>query len=95
MLAALIVGALTAWYLGLRAGIIVAAVTAAALLVAMFVPIPGITLTIYALIVAWSAAVYFLGKQITERVQPRSGPGWLNGVAGQATSWARKIMKKN
>src|ERR1041384_3069120 len=46
MLPALIVGALTAWYLGLRAGIIAAVVTATALLVAMFVPIPGITLAI-------------------------------------------------
>jgi len=57
MLPALIVGALTAWYLGLRAGIIAAVVTAAALLIAMFVPIPGITLAIYALVVAWSAAL--------------------------------------
>ena len=48
MLPALIVGALTAWYLGLRTGIIAAIVTAVALLIAMFVPIPGITLAIYA-----------------------------------------------
>lgn len=98
MLPALIVGGLTAWYLGLRAGIIAAVVTAAALLVATFVPIPGITIAIYALILAWSAAVYFLGKEITQRVQPRTGSGWLDGVAGvagQATSWARKMMKKN
>ena len=92
MLPALIVGALTAWYLGLRAGIIAAAVTAAALLVAMFVPIPGITLVIYALVIAWSAAVYFLGAKITQRT---SGSGWLGAVTGQATSWARKLMKKS
>jgi len=92
MLPALIVGALTAWYLGLRAGIIAAVLTAAALLIAMFVPIPGITLTIYALVVAWSAAVYFLGAKITQRT---TGPGWLTGVTGQATSWARKLMKKS
>jgi len=91
MLAALIVGALTAWYLGLRAGIIVAAVTAAALLVAMFVPIPGITLTIYALIVAWSAAVYFLGAKITART---TAPGWTANMTGQATSLFRKLMKR-
>ena len=91
MLAALIVGALTAWYLGLRTGIIVAAVTAAALLVAMFVPIPGITLAIYALIVAWSAAVYFLGARITQRT---TTPGWMSNVTGQATLWARNLMKK-
>jgi hypothetical protein len=91
MLPALIVGALTAWYLGLRAGIIAAAVTAAALLVAVFVPIPGITLAIYALVVAWCAAIYFLGAKITERT---TGPSWLSGMAGQAQSWARKMMKK-
>jgi hypothetical protein len=92
MLPALIVGALTAWYLGVRAGIIAAAVTAAALLVAMFVPVPGITLAIYALIVAWSAAVYFLGAKITQRT---TGPSWFSGVTGEATSWVRKLIKKS
>jgi len=91
MLPALIVGALTAWYLGLRVGIIAAAVTAAALLIAVFVPIPGITLAIYSLVIAWCAAVYFLGAKITQRT---SSPSWLTGVASQATSWARKFMKK-
>ena len=92
MLPALIVGALTAWYLGMRAGIIAGAITAAALLIAMFVPVPGITLAIYALVVAWCAAVYFLGGKITERVK---GPSWLGGMTDQATSWARKLMKKS
>jgi hypothetical protein len=91
MLPALIVGALTAWYLGLRAGIIAACVTAAALLIAMFVPVPGITLAIYALIVAWSAAVYFLGAKITQRT---TAPGWMAGAAGQASAWARRLFKK-
>src|SRR5262245_12765996 len=50
MLAALIVGALTAWYLGLRAGVIAAAVTFAALVLAMFVP--GLSLAVYALVIA-------------------------------------------
>jgi hypothetical protein len=92
MLPALIVGALTAWYLGLRAGLIAAAVTAAALFVAMFVPVPGITLAIYALVIAWSAAVYFLGAKITQRT---TSPGWMAGVTGQASSWARKFLKKS
>lgn len=90
MLPALIVGALTAWYLGLRAGIIAAVVTAAALLIAMFVPIPGITLAIYALVIAWSAAVYFLGAKITQRA---TGPSMLSGLTGQAASWLRKLRK--
>ena len=91
MLPALIVGALTAWYLGLRAGIIAAVVTAAALLIAMFVPIPGITLAIYALVVAGCAAVYFLGAKITQRA---TGPGVLSGTANQASAWLRKMIKQ-
>jgi hypothetical protein len=99
MLPALIVGALTAWYLGLRTGIIAAIITAAALLVAMFVPIPGITLAIYALVIAWCAAVYFLGSKITKRTTqpgPLSGlTGGLSGMTGQAVSWARKLINNN
>jgi hypothetical protein len=104
MLVALIVGGLTAWYLGLRAGIIAAIAAAAALLVAAIVPIPGITITVYALIVAWVAAVYFLGAKLTrdpnaagakaKSPTARAAMGWLDGVAGQATSWAKKLMKK-
>lgn len=91
MLPALIVGALTAWYLGIRPGVIAAAVTAVALLIAMFLPVPGITLAIYALIIAWCVAMYFLGAKITQRV---NGPGWLQGLTGQATEWARKLTKR-
>ncbi len=91
MLSALIVGALTAWYLGLRAGVIAAAVTAAVLVVAFFVQVPGIKLAIYALIIAWCAAVYFLGAKITQRT---AAPSPLAGVTGQVTSWARRLIKK-
>ncbi|MBA3405639.1 MAG: hypothetical protein H0U13_13325 [Gemmatimonadaceae bacterium] len=92
MVPALIVGALTAWYLGMRAGIIAAIVTAVALLVATFIPIPGVTIAIYALVVAWSAAVYFLGSKITARTQ---APGWLSAVTGQASSWMKKTFKRD
>jgi hypothetical protein len=90
MVPALIVGLLTAWYLGMRAGIIAAIVTAAALLVAQFVPIPGLSLAIYALVIAWSAAVYFLGSKISNRVK---GPGMFSVVTGQASSWFKKTFK--
>ncbi len=89
MLPALIVGALTAWYLGLRAGIIAAVVTAVAMIVATF--IPGATLVVYALVLAWSAAVYFLGAKITART---TGPSWFSAATGQAQSWAKKLMNK-
>lgn len=92
MVPALIVGALTAWYLGMRAGIIAAIVTAVALLIAQFVPIPGITLAIYALVIAWSAAVYFLGAKISSRVK---GPGMFSVVSGQASSWFNKTFKRD
>jgi hypothetical protein len=89
MLPALIVGALTAWYLGLRAGVIAAIVTAVAMLVAMFVP--GANLVVYGLVIAWSAAVYFLGAKITSKVK---GPSWFGAVTGQATSWVKKAFKR-
>ena len=90
MLPALIVGALTAWYLGMRAGIIAAIVTAVAMLVATF--IPGATLVVYALVVAWSAAVYFLGAKITERTK---GPGWLGAMTGELGSLVGKLTKRS
>ena len=89
MLPALIVGALTAWYLGMRAGVIAAIVTAVAMLVATF--IPGATMVVYALVIAWSAAVYFLGSKITERTK---GPSWFSAMTGEAQGWVRKLWKK-
>jgi hypothetical protein len=92
MVPALIVGALTAWYLGLRAGIIAGIVTAVALLIAQFVPVPGVSLAIYALVIAWSLAVYFLGSRISARTK---GPGWLSAATGQATSWVKNLLKRD
>lgn len=90
MLPALIVGALTAWYLGMRAGVIAAIVTAVAMLVATF--IPGATMVVYALVIAWSAAVYFLGAKITERTK---GPSMFGAMTGEAQRWVRKFLKKD
>jgi hypothetical protein len=91
MLPALIVGALTAWYLGVRAGVIAAAVTLGSLIVASFVP--GLTIAVYALVLAWSAALYFLGAKLSASSKKGNG-GWFGGVTGQATAWARKLMSK-
>ena len=93
MLPALIVGALTAWYLGLRAGIIAAVVTFGALLVATFVPIPGVALTVYALVIAWCAALYFLGPKLGVKPASPLGGG-LGTVAGQASAWVRRMLEK-
>jgi hypothetical protein len=59
---ALIVGVLTAWYLGLRAGLIAAGLSFLAVLVAGF--IPGASITVYALILGWCALLYFFGKHL-------------------------------
>ena len=90
MLPALIVGALTAWYLGLRIGIIIAIGTAVALLIATFVP--GMSVTIYALVIAWCAALYFFGPKISKA----SGKTSMSSVFGspftQASSWVKKQL---
>jgi hypothetical protein len=84
---AIIVGALTAWYLGLRAGLIVAGVTAVALLLATF--IPGMSITVYALVLAWGVAPSFFCPQTSKAAGKSS---LLGGAYGQASSWARKFM---
>jgi len=91
---AIIVGALTAWYLGLRFGIIIAIITAAALLLATFVP--GMSITVYALVIAWTAALYFFGPKISKASgQKGLGGGMLGGITGtvgSAAAWAKKMF---
>ena len=91
MIAALIVGALTAWFLGLRLGIIAAVATAVLLLVAMFVP--GMSIGIYLLVAAYCAALYFFGKKLQVVTGQK---GLIGGPAasamsfvGQAQSWIK------
>ena len=90
MIPAIIVGALTAWYLGLRIGVIVAAATAIALVVATVVP--GMSLAVYALVLAWSAALYFFGPKISKASGASSLFGMAGGSISQARGWARKLM---
>ena len=60
-------------------------------MIAAIVPIPGITITIYALILAWSAAVYFLGAKLTKNPKAansatgRVAMSWLDGMACRLT----------
>lgn len=89
MLPALIVGALTAWYLGIKLGVIIAVVTAAALLLANFVP--GMTITVYALVIAWAAALYFFGPKISKASGKTSMSSVFGSPFGQATAWAKKL----
>ncbi len=91
MLPALIVGGLTAWYLGLRPGVIAAIVTAVVLLVAAFVP--GMSITVYALVIAYAAGLYFLGPKLSKNGGAKSSMlgGALGGAYGQASAWVRKM----
>lgn len=93
VVAALIVGGMTAWYLGVRSGVAAAAVTAVALLVAAVVP--GLTLTVYALVIAWVAAMYFFGPKIASQVG--ASPGVVSRLSGlaRALQWRRPPNRPN
>ncbi|MBV8763097.1 MAG: hypothetical protein JO257_37770 [Deltaproteobacteria bacterium] len=91
MIAAIVLGALTAWYLGVRLGVIVAAITFGALLLAAFVP--GMTMTVYALVIAWAAALYFLGPKISKATN-KPGASSMFSPLNQATAWAKKLWDR-
>lgn len=93
MLPALIVGLLTAWYLGIRLGVIVAAITAVALLVATFVP--GLSITIYALVIGWAALLYFFGSKISKATGKSSVLGGIGGGVGAAQAWVKSLFSSN
>jgi hypothetical protein len=90
MVPALIVGALTGWYLGLRIGIIVGVAVAAALLVSMVVP--GMSLAIYALVVMWCAALYFFGAKISKMTGRSSVAGTVSGTVSGVSAWAKRFL---
>ena len=90
MIPALIVGGLTAWYLGLRAGAIAAGAVAVALLVANFAP--GATFTVYGLVIGWCALLYFFGKGMAGKAQSKSSTFVdLTSIYGRA----RKLFDKS
>lgn len=104
MVPALIVGAATAWYLGLRTGIIVAVAVFLALVVANFVP--GATYAVYALVLAWGAVLYFLGPKISKLTNKGvssspvggmvgglgSAMGFVQGNVSKGMSWAKNLI---
>ena len=92
MLPALIVGALTAWYLGVRIGAVVAVATAVALLLAAF--IPGMSITIYALVIAWCAGLYFFGPKLSKASGKSSMSSVFGSPISQATAWAKKLWNR-
>lgn len=86
MVAALIVGGLTAWYLGLRAGGVAAAATAVALLVAAFVPAAAVP--VYALLLAWVAVLYFVGPRLAD------GPTGTNRFFGGVSTALGHVQRE-
>jgi hypothetical protein len=91
MLTALIVGALTAWFLGLRFGLIAAGISFAALVVAKIVP--GMTITVYVVIIGWCALLYFFGAKIRTQGKPTMAGSAMRATAGTVGSWVAKAKK--
>lgn len=92
MIPALIVGGYTAWFLGLRTGAVAAVSVAIGLLLAGLLPIPGLTLVVYALVLGWCAALFFFGRQMSQS----TGAGrrdMLSGL-GALAARARQLMRR-
>ncbi len=98
MLAALIVGVWTALYLGTQAGVIAAAAVALAMLAASF--IPGVSIAVYTLVIAWCATLYFIFPKLLKTRGQAGGKGpslSASAVASQvnsAWSWAKKKLQR-
>ncbi|NJM91019.1 MAG: hypothetical protein HC863_01750 [Myxococcales bacterium] len=97
MLSAVVVALWTAWYLGMRAGIIAGIATAAALLLAQFVP--GASLAAYVLVVIWCAALYFVIPKLNKNhgSGAKSAAQTVSTLANQANNairWAKKFLQQ-
>ena len=95
MLPALIVGGYTAWFMGMRTGALAGGLVAVALLAANFLPIPGITLVVYALITGWCAALFFFGRQMGAK--PGGTQSYKASVMsdiGSLAARARRLIKR-
>jgi len=95
---ALVVGGVTGWYLGVRAGALSAILSAIGLLIAMFVP--GTALPVYIAIGLWLAALYVLKTKLPGLMKKKEAPKpWEREVerwktrAGSAASWIWKQRK--
>ena len=64
---------------------------AVALLVANFVP--GMSITIYALVIAWCAALYFFGPKISKASGKSSMSSMFGSPFAQAKAYVSKLWK--
>lgn len=84
---ALVVGAVTAWYLGVRIGVAAAAVSAVALLVSMFVP--GTALPVYVLLGMWLGGLWLFKTKLPGLINPQpKKTGW----EGELDKWKRRAQ---
>ena len=75
ILLALVVGGITAWYLGVRIGVAAAVVSAIALLVSMFVP--GAALPVYVLLGLWLGGLWVVKTKLPGLINPQPAKkGW-------------------
>jgi hypothetical protein len=91
---ALVVGAVTGWYLGVRAGVLAAAVSAVGLLVAMFVP--GTALPVYVALALWIGALYVIKTKLPGLVNKEpEKKGWEKELDRwkKRASWLWKARK--
>jgi hypothetical protein len=87
ILLALVVGGVTAWYLGIRPGVIAALASAVALLVATFVP--GAALPVYVLLGLWLAGVWVLKTKLPSVLGTR--PPEKKGWDKELDRWKRRV----
>ena len=84
MLAAVIIGAITAWYLGVRVGVFAAIVSAALLVLATFVP--PTALGIYIVLGAYVVGLWVFGTKLPG-LAGKQGGGIASGWKGEAAKW--------
>lgn len=89
LILALVVFAVTAWFLGLRPGGIAAVVSFAALIAAQVVP--GSALAIYGLHILWIAGLVWFGPRLSRWRKPQ--PSGLTADLGRWYRRGRAILK--
>ena len=80
ILLALVVGGLTAYYLGIRPGMAAAAVSAVALLVSMFVP--SVALPVYVLLAMWCGGLWVVKTKL---------PGLIGNKEPEKKGWEAEL----
>jgi len=87
VVASLIIGAVTAWYLGVRAGVFAAIISAALLVLALFVP--PTALGIYIVLGAYCVGLYLFGTKLPglKGLKNKKDGGLGMGWKGEAAKW--------